>query len=328
MTTPSDASPLDAQQLATLIKSEVLGQNAVADAFAAEFALRYQIPVAERPSSVFLLAGAGGMNDKTLIGSTPMFSLQVEREIYDLSDKAGSFPEMFFGSTHFRPGTAPTLVNALKKRPGLFVLLLSFDKADPVIILEFLSAWKTGTLRNNEGKDPPINGTTFVLTTDLAGESIGQLARRESDPDRLHIESLKLLLDAGFPAGVLTCIDRVFCLRSNTLGELARAQHQEYQEQVEKHGLQLEVGGIDARILIDAMYPPTGLFTAESGVDFDDLDRQLSEAKAQGVSVVRLVVGDENVLVIPMNEHASTALSSAPADAQQMAPPDTTKAED
>ena len=47
----------------------------------------------------------------------------------------------------------------------------------------------------------------FVLTTEVAQEQIGQIARGEPDPDRLHVACLKALIDAGFPALIVKSIE-------------------------------------------------------------------------------------------------------------------------
>ena len=56
-------------------------------------------------------------------------------------------------------------------------------------------------------KGSPLAEATFVLTTEVAQEAIGQIARSEPDPDRLHVACLKLLVDAGFPASLLKSIE-------------------------------------------------------------------------------------------------------------------------
>ena len=38
----------------------------------------------------------------------------------------------------------------------------------------------------------------FILTTEVAQDAIGEIARTDPDPARLHVECLKALVDAGF----------------------------------------------------------------------------------------------------------------------------------
>ena len=47
----------------------------------------------------------------------------------------------------------------------------------------------------------------FILTTELAQDEIGEIARTDPDPARLHVECLKALVDAGFPASLLRHVD-------------------------------------------------------------------------------------------------------------------------
>ncbi|MFC4173686.1 hypothetical protein ACFOYU_16760 [Microvirga sp. GCM10011540] len=208
----------------------------------------------------------------------------------------------------------------MKAHPGSLVVLTAIEKADPQVLAQLEEAWQRGTIRNHLGEDISIAGTTFVLTTDLASDEIGQLARTESDPDRLYIECLKLLLDAGFSAAVLTYVDRAFCLRSNTAGELARDHHRHLQEWVAEYGLHLEAGALMPGSCMD---PPNGPYATEDGVNWSDLDRKVSKAKTKRASVVRLVLGEDSILVVPAGKPVAPEPSTFPASAEEGSSPET-----
>jgi hypothetical protein len=56
---------------------------------------------------------------------------------------------------------------------------------------------------------------------------IGEIVRTERDLDRLHVQALKLLLDAGFPTSIIRSIDAVFfssiSVRARMLARTTRA---------------------------------------------------------------------------------------------------------
>ena len=56
-----------------------------------------------------------------------------------------------------------------------------------------MTAWSQGFIDDEAGEKIPLADAIFVLTTEVAQEQIGQIARGEPDPDRLHVECLKLL---------------------------------------------------------------------------------------------------------------------------------------
>ena len=124
-----------------------------------------------------------------------------------------------------------------------------------------------------------------MLITHVAQDAIGELTRAETDPDWLHIAGLRILLEAGFPASILTSIDRVFCLRRNTAGEQVRALYRWIVDQIEAHGFRHKPGDIDARVLVEWMDPPVG----EDLVDPESrLIELLTKAKAEGHTEFRL----------------------------------------
>jgi hypothetical protein len=324
VTTPPHPPTLSEQELANIIKAEIIGQDTVVNAVARELVRRITSRPADRPVGIFLPAGPNQDHAHHTISRCLAEVLRATAAAYNMN--LGWRQDLFLFRSAPVASKVMTFIGRVKAHPRLLLVITVIERAYPQVLAQLEEAWHRGTIRNHMGKHISIAGTTIVLTTDLASEQIGQLARSESDPDRLHIECLKLLLGAGFPATVVTSIDRAFCLRSNTAGELARDQHRRFQECVAEHGLQLEAGGIDARVLIDAMDPPIGPYAAKDGIDLRDLDQRLSEAKAQGAAVVRLVLGENGILVVPPAKPAATKLPTSPAAAEEGSSPETSGA--
>jgi len=296
VTTPPDKPALSADELANLIKEYVLGQDVAIDAFAAQFTQRRTTHPADRPLGVFLIAGP----DK--VGRDAIYH-RLSSEAHVKAGRGNLFGRDANADKMLRlsePTDAPgTLADLYKADPRSIARLDNIDKAHPDIIARLQRAWSTGVLRSAEGEAISIAGATFLVATELASDAIAELARRESDPDRLHIEGLKILLDAGFPASLLTRIDWVVCLRDVTLDDHLRSVYRGIAEAVAPHGLELEAGGVDARILIEFMAPLLGGRATAGRVTDEALAACLAEARAQGMTRVRLIQGESGVLVVP-----------------------------
>ena len=165
-----------------------------------------------------------------------------------------------------------------------------------------MTAWSQGFIDDEGGEKIPLAEAIFVLTTEVAQEEIGQIARSEPDPDRLHVECLKLLVDAGFPASLLKSIDTAFALKTLTPGEAVLEHYRSFAEQVASHGLVLEEGGIDGRILAHSMDSSIEPTIADTLLPRDKLDARLAQAKAAGIHTVRLVLGEGIIRVVPVGE--------------------------
>ncbi|KAB0267870.1 hypothetical protein [Microvirga brassicacearum] len=237
---------------------------------------------------MFLLAGPDRQSKARIVSSLEE-TLQWDGAGYDLSARSGQDPEALFqsgGAVDPRDEATTTLVDHLKTHPGAMIVLGAITKAHPAIITRLQTAWRTGVLHDSENEAISLAGTTFMLVTNVAEEPVGQLARDETDPDRLHVASLRMLLDAGFPASLLTSINRVFCLRRNTAGEQVRALYRWIVMQIEAHGFQYKPGDIDARILVEWMDPPVGESAAELENQLIEL---LTKARAEGETEFQLI---------------------------------------
>ena len=296
VTTPPDESTLSADELATLIKMHVFGQDAAIDTFAAQAIRRRDTRPADRPLGVFLFAGPDGFGINRIYECLQT-TAGVNAVRASFSGTVAAADALFQVS---EAADAPhTVADFYKVDPRSVALLDNIDKANPDIMARLQQAWSTGLLRSSQGDDISVAGGMFLLTTRVASTAIAELARRESDPDRLHIEALKILLDAGFPAPVLTSIDRIVCLRDITLDDHFRSAYRGIAEAVAPHGLALEAGGIDARILIEFMAPHLGGRATAGRVTDEALEACLAEAKAQGMTRVRLIQGETGIIVVP-----------------------------
>ena len=298
MTTPSQPLPPSEQELASLLIAITIGQDAVAHAIAREFVPRPPSHLGER-SGVFLLAGFQPQAHLKMAARLAE-ELHLRTVGFDLSSDWGRGPALF--TSGLRDSDVGSLADHVRAGPGLLVVLTNVEKAHPEVLAQIEAAWRSGGIRDHVGDVIPLGGTTFMLTTELASQAIGQMARHETDPDRLHVACLKMLLDEGCPASILARIDRLFCLRYMTPGEKAREQHRRLVEAVEEDGLQLAAGGIDARILIDIMDPPVGLYADPDCAPLADFDEHLADAKARGIGTVRLVLAERGVAVVAADD--------------------------
>ena len=134
---------------------------------------------------------------------------------------------------HVSSGTEVySLLQSVRENPAALFVLQDIDKAQPGLLKTLMTAWSQGFIDDEGGEKIPLAEAIFVLTTEVAQEEIGQIARSEPDPDRLHVECLKLLVDAGFPASLLKSIDTTFALKALTPGEAVLEHYRSFAEQV------------------------------------------------------------------------------------------------
>ena len=78
--------------------------------------------------------------------------------------------------------------------------------------------------------------------------------------------------------------------------------YRSFAEQVASHGLVLEEGGIDGRILAHSMDSSIEPDIEDTWLPRDELDARLAQAKAAGIHTVRLVLGEGIIRVVPVGE--------------------------
>lgn len=316
MTTSLKTLEMALQEFRSTAKDDIAGQDAAIDALAAELARQFATRSDHRPLGVVLLAGPDGGGTKADLVQMLASALRAPPHLYDLAPPWGGEDALIFGLTPGVPAWL-SLQQSLTDHPRSVIALTSIEMAHSTVLNRLQAAWTSDHLVAPFGTQVPTAEAIFILTTELGQHAVGHLAREETDPDRLHVAALKLLADAGFPIPVLRSIESVICLKSHTTGEVARHYRQELADQVSASGLVLADGGIDARIVTDALYPALRPYTQGIAPVRDRLDPDLAHARAEGVERVRLVLGEEGILVIPADEPRQVDPGSSPGTVDQ-----------
>ena len=192
------------------------------------------------------------------------------------------------------------MLQALKDNPDGVFVLQDIDRAHPNLRTHLKQIWSHGYIVDDAGKLRSLADAMFILTTEVAQDEIGEIARTDPDPARLHVECLKALVDAGFPASLLRHVDFTISLKRLTAGELVRAYYNRLAALVASHGLVLEEGGLDARILLHAIDPTLEPTVPDIMLPWDNLSDRLAQVKAAGVGTVRLILDDEVIRIVPV----------------------------
>jgi hypothetical protein len=309
------------RELVTQTQRHLIGQDAAVAAFAAEICRHLALSPQQHRPGIFLVAGPNIDGDHLglPIGLATTFRQTGGR--YELASSHGEDLAHVF--TPQSSGTeVRSLLQSARDNPAALFVLQDIDKAHPNLVKSLMTAWSQGFIDDEGGEKIPLAEAIFVLTTEVAREAIGQIARSEPDPDRLHVECLKLLVDAGFPASLLKSIDTAFALKSLTAGEFVLAHCHSFAQQVAAHGLVLEEGGIDGRILALSMDSSNEPTTEDALLPRDELDARLAQAKAAGAHTVRLVLGEGTINVVPVGEPSVQEATDTSADAQPAASSD------
>ena len=307
--------------LVTQIRRHLIGQDAAITAFAAEICRHIALSPLQRRPGIFLVAGPN-VDDDHLglpLGLAATFSKTGGR--YELGSGQGEDLAHIFAPRSSK-AEVYSLLQSVRENPAALFVLQDIDKAQPDLLKTLMTAWSQGFIDDEGGEKIPLAEAIFVLTTEVAQEEIGQIARSEPDPDRLHVQCLKTLLDAGLPASLLKSIDTVVALKSMTPGEAVLEHYRSFAEQIVSHGLVLEDGGIDGRVLahsIDSSIEPD---IKDTWLPRDELDARLAQAKAAGIHTVRLVLGEGIINVVTVGEPLAQDATNPPADAQPASSPD------
>jgi len=309
------------RELTTQTRKHLVGQEAAVTAFAAEICRHIASGSAQPGPGIFLVAGPNIDGEHLGLPSGLAACFKSGGGRYELGTSQGEdlahIFAPFVGGAEVR-----SLLQSARDNSNAVFVLQDTDKARPNLVKALVNAWSQGFIEDEGGEEISLAEAIFVLTTEVAQEQIGQIARDEADPDRLHVRCLKALLDAGLPASLLKSIDTVFALRSLTPGEAVLEHHRSFAEQIGSHSLVLEEGGIDGRILahsIDSSIEPD---IEDVWLPRDKLDARLAQAKADSVHTVRLVLSDEMIRVIPVIQPLTQEATDASAHAQPAASSD------
>ena len=259
-TQKADLSVIDAKDLAQRLKARVIGQDGTIDWLTSQLRRRFAAKRTDKPIAVFCLAGPPGVG-KTHLAKTLAAELYGDRNhlhFFDMSQfgqphaAASLFGQArgYVGSTSYGALTA-----ALRDTPNAIVLLDEFEKAHPEVHKRFLSAWNDGFITElSDGSHITTNEAIFVLTTNAAARRIGELASGHTgDQGELNQLIKSTLQDAQFAPELLSRIDEVFAFRELEGLDIARVVALEIEALTKQFGLEIESGGIEPAILLDAI---------------------------------------------------------------------------
>jgi hypothetical protein len=313
MSTPPFHPEQAARDLAALTKRHMVGQDAAIEAFTAEICRHIALSPLQRRPGVYLLAGPNIEDDHLSMVAGFTDSLKGRGVLYSMTAIDGQDLAQILPSLSHEMDARP-LAHILKHQPDSVFIFQDIDQAQPSLLKELKSAWSQGLVTGEGGEAIPLADSIFVLTTGVAQEQIGQIAREERDPDRLHVTILKALIDAGFPALIVKDIDGVFGLQHLDTAEMAHAHYRGLAEQVAAHGLLLEEGGIDARILLQAIDPTIEPHVPDLLLPRDNLGARLAQIKTAGARTVRLILDNEAIRILPVEKGTPQWVMDALAD--------------
>ena len=310
MSTPPTPPEQAALDLGNILNKCLIGQAAAVEAFVAEISRHLALAPPLRRPGVFLICGPNLEGDHLLFPVGLALTGFSSAGVYSPAGADDrNVADLLASLTDHSKETS--LRTQLKQNPRAVFVLQDIERVDPELLGQLKRSWSMGFAEDDNGEQVSLTDTIFILTTDVAQAQIGQIARSERDPDRLHIACLKALMDAGFPASLLRSINTAFGLQHLTPGELAHEHYRRLAEQVVSHGLVLDEGGVDARVLSHVM-DVSPITYPENQIPSDDLDRRLAEARAQGARTVRLILVDDIIDVIPVGNPGVTEAASAP----------------
>ena len=313
MSTPQEDPAHVIRGLVALTRKRVIGQDVAVEVFALEAYSHIALGPLQRRPGVFLIAGPNVEEDHLdLIGGLVQ-SLKSMGGLYKLAGNPGEDIDHIFSSS---PGATEgaSLLQALKDNPhGVFVLQ-DIDQAHPNLRSRLEQIWSHGYIIDEAGKLCSLADAMFILTTEVAQDAIGEIARTDPDPARLHVECLKALVDAGFPASLLRHVNFIIGLKHLSAGELTRAYYNRLAALVASHGLVLEEGGLDARILLQAIDPTTEPTVPDIMLPWDNLSDRLAQIKSAGARTVRLILDNEFIRILPIEKGTPQWVMDALAD--------------
>jgi hypothetical protein len=299
MSIPQEDPAQVIRSLVALTRKRIIGQDVAVEVFALVTYSHIALGPLQRRPGVFLFAGPNVEEDHLDLVGGLVQSLKSMGGLYKLAGTPGEDIDHIFSSAPAATEGA-SLLQALKDNPhGVFVLQ-DIDQAHSSLRTRLERIWGHGYIIDDAGKLCSLADAIFILTTELAQDEIGEIARTDPDPARLHVECLKALVDAGFPASLLRHVDFAFGLKRLTAGELMRAYYERLAALVASHGLVLEEGGLDARILLHAMDPTVEPTVPDLMLPWDNLSDRLGQIKTAGAGTVRLILDDDVIRILPI----------------------------
>ncbi|WP_201839090.1 hypothetical protein [Microvirga zambiensis] len=297
MSTPQDDPAQVIRSLAELTRKRIIGQDEAVAVFALITYSHIALGPLQRRPGVFLITGPNaGESHLDIVGGL-IQSLRSMGGLYKLAGNPGEDIDQIFSSSPVATEVV-SLQQALKDNPHDVFVLQDIDQAHPNLRTRLERIGSHGCVIDDAGKLRSLADAMFILTTELAQEEIGEIARTDPDPARLHVERLKALVDAGFSASLLRHVDFAFGLKRLTTSERNHAYYARLAALVASHGLVLEESGLDARILLHAMDPTAEPTVPALLLPWDNLSHRLAQIKASGAGTVRFILDDDVIRIL------------------------------
>jgi ATP-dependent Clp protease ATP-binding subunit ClpA len=185
------------------------------------------------------------------------------------------------------------------------ILLDEFEKANPDVHKNFLTAWNDGFITEaSDGRQISTTRSIFVLTTNAAMDALADLSRQYAgEPDELRRGADVALRSAGFAPEVLNRIDRIFVFDPLQGLDVARVAALEIERMIQGYGLAVGQRGIDPEILLDLIDRQRKLGQGASARDLvraieESIADSLIDAKRTGARQVSLLVRAGDVVAV------------------------------
>lgn len=322
---------IDPVDLASYLKSKVIGQNAVIDSVVTRLHRRMAAKRPNKPIAVFCFAGAPGVGKTYLaqVIAEKLFGSSKHLHYIDMT-KFGSEASSWtlFGSAagHVGSGKPGLIPRSLRDVPNCIMLLDEIEKAHRSILTQFLSAWNDGFVTElSDGSKHSTRETIFIMTTNAGKGRIEEYAR---DPkitqDELNKLAKSALQDAQFAPEVLSRVDDVFAFRELAGLDIARVVALEIEKATKSYNLDIAGQGIDPEILMSAIdefthnKPGGGVREIARHIE-DKIADGLIDARASGATHVMFEADGSDVRVIPVTPDAGEAEATAAQESEQSA---------
>lgn len=251
---------IDAADLAAYMKTKIVGQDDVIDSVSQQLRRRIAARRSNKPVAVFCFAGppSVGKTYFAKILAEKLYGDQKNLLFFDMAmySQPHAVASMFGQAKGYvGSNTYGSLTAGLRDFPNSVILLDEFEKAHPETHKRFLTAWNDGFVTEvSDGARISTAGAIFILTTNAASKKLAELSSRYANNHAEFSEAIKRVLqEAAFAPEVLSRIDDFFAFHGIKGLDIARVVALEIEKTVQQYQLELAEGGIDPKILLQAM---------------------------------------------------------------------------